>query len=179
MNHRSPAHPSPSVSLLRRPWRPGLAKSLLASWLLVASALLGTPAIAQESSPEDEPFSYTQLLASIEENQVASIDYDPATDKVMVEFVDPSRPPREVEVLDDNPELIRRAREQGVEFNVTPSSDRSAVLGLFVNILLLFLLRSRSRSCAARLPPQAKRSILANPAPASKWRRKRAFFSTM
>ncbi len=140
MNHRSRIQASSYALPVRRRWRPTLVKPLLASWLLAASALVGTPAIAQESSPEEEQFSYTQLLTSIEENQVNNIEYDPATGKAEVEFVDPNRPVQQVEMLDDNPELIRTVRDRGVEFNVTPSSDRSAVLGLLVNILLLFLL---------------------------------------
>ena len=117
-----------------------LVKPLLAGWLLAASALLGSPAIAQESPTEQEPFSYTQLLRSLDASQVKSIEYDPAIGKAVVEFIDPDRSSQQVELLADNPELVERVRAQGVEFNVVPSSDRSAVLGLLVNIVLLFLL---------------------------------------
>ncbi len=117
-----------------------LVKPLLAGWLLAASALLGSPAIAQESPTEREPFSYTQLLRSLDASQVKSIEYDPAIGKAVVEFIDPDRSSQQVELFADNPELVERVRAQGVEFNVVPSSDRSAVLGLLVNIVLLFLL---------------------------------------
>ncbi len=117
-----------------------LVKPLLAGWLLAASALLGSPVIAQESPTEREPFSYTQLLRSLDASQVKSIEYDPAIGKAVVEFIDPDRSSQQVELLADNPELVERVRAQGVEFNVVPSSDRSAVLGLLVNIVLLFLL---------------------------------------
>ncbi|NJL01114.1 MAG: ATP-dependent zinc metalloprotease FtsH [Spirulinaceae cyanobacterium SM2_1_0] len=136
-SHRSDRDSSPSS---RRRGSAALAKHLLASALLTANVWLGAPAIAQEASPEREEFSYTQLLQSVESGQVSSIEYDPAAGKAEVTFTDSSQPSQQVEMLDENDELVTLVRERNVEFNVEPTSDRSAMLGLLVNILLLFLL---------------------------------------
>jgi cell division protease FtsH len=157
----------------KRFWR------LAASLLLVQGIAWGMPAQAQQS--EEKSLSYGQLLEKVEAGEVARVEIDPGTNVAQVQLKGQPEEasPQEVMLLDQNTELIERLRNNNIEFDVEPTADNSAALGLVANLFLLLLLlaglmmilrRSSSNSgqalnfgkSRARFQMEAKTGILFN-----------------
>jgi cell division protease FtsH len=152
---------------------------LAASLLLTQGIAWGVPAQAQQS--EDKSLSYGQLLEKVEAGEVARVEIDPGTNLAQVQLKGQSTEaaPKEVMLLDQNTELIEKLRNNNIEFDVEPTADNSAALGLVANLFLLLLLlaglmmilrRSSSNSgqalnfgkSRARFQMEAKTGILFN-----------------
>lgn len=152
-----------------------LTGALAASWLVLQSMLVGTPALAQK---EREPLTYGELLQKIEAGEVTKIELDPDqnTAKVQLEGQQPNDPPQEVVLLEQNPELIEKVRAKKVDLEVRSSADSTVAIGLLANLLwilplmavmLLFLRRSTNASnqafsfgkSRARFQMQAKTGV--------------------
>ncbi len=120
--------------------RSAMAGAITASWILLQAVLLGTPAAAQTG--RDSTLSYGQLLQKVEAGEVNRVEIDPTQQvaKVRLEGDPKQGPMREVVLLGENPELIAKLRANEVDFEVQPSSDHSAAVGLFANLLLIFIL---------------------------------------
>jgi cell division protease FtsH len=114
-------------------------RQLITSWAIIQTVLAVTPVLAKN---DRNTLTYSQLLEKIEQNQVASVDIDPTTQKAAVTLVGQSAktPPQEVRLFEQNPELISKLKAKKVEFDVQSSTDNSAILGLFTNLVVLFLL---------------------------------------
>ncbi|HEY9833331.1 MAG TPA: ATP-dependent zinc metalloprotease FtsH [Stenomitos sp.] len=113
---------------------------LAASVLLMQGVVFGTPAQAQQT--EKKSLNYGELLEKIDKDEVTRVQLDPGTRTAKVRLVGQKRtdPPLEVDLLDQNPELIEKLREQKVELDVEATTDNSAALGLVANLFLLLLL---------------------------------------
>lgn len=111
---------------------------ILASWAISSSVMLGGPAFA-DTAPNS--MTYSQLLQKIEQGQVSKIELDPAQRlaKVRLEGQKPTDPMQVVSLFEYNAELLEQIRAKKVEFEVKPSSDNSAAMGLAVNLLVIFL----------------------------------------
>ncbi|MBZ8179242.1 ATP-dependent zinc metalloprotease FtsH [Oscillatoria salina IIICB1] len=118
---------------------------LAAGWMIFQTVLLSTPVVAQQQ----DPLTYRELLQKIQAGEVTKVEIDPAQGvaKVELENGDPSDTPLEVKLLDQYPELTQTIRaynneneENIVKFDVKPTADSSAVLGLAANLLLLLVL---------------------------------------
>ena len=164
---------SPRGAMPKRFWH------LAASLLLTQGIAWGVPAQAQQS--EDKSLSYGQLLEKVEAGEVARVEIDPGTNLAQVQLKGQSTEaaPKEVMLLDQNTELIEKLRNNNIEFDVEPTADNSAALGLVANLFLLLLLlaglmmilrRSSSNSgqalnfgkSRARFQMEAKTGILFN-----------------
>ncbi len=112
---------------------------LAAGWMIFQTLLLVPPALAKR---EDNTLTYSQLLKEIEAGQVVKVELDPATHKAKVTLKNQGKkePAKEVSLFNQNPELISKIRAKNVEFEIQPSADRSAAVGLAANLLLLLLL---------------------------------------
>jgi len=164
----------------RRAVKPSVTKKhlwrILGSWAIAQSILLGTPALAQNNS---DRLSYTELLQKIEAGQVLKIEEDPSRQLAKVTYMDAENQEqsRYVGLFDTNPELMDAIRTQNVDYEVKPSADNSAAMGLVVNILvivvvlafLLMILRRSTQSSGnamnfgksrARFQMEAKTGIL-------------------
>ena len=127
---------------------------LAASWLMLQSMLVGTPALAQKEDPNS--LNYGQLLRSIDEGKVEKIELDPSqqTAKVQLKGQKPNEAPKEVLLLEQNPELTEKIRANKVELEVNSSAESRAAIGLLANLLwivplmalMLLLLRRSSNS---------------------------------
>jgi cell division protease FtsH len=127
---------------------------LAASWLIFQSMLVGSPVLAQKEDPNS--LNYGELLRSIDEGRVAKIELDPAqnTAKVQLKGQKPTDPPKEVVLLQQNPELIEKVRAKQVQLEVDSSADSRAAVGLLANLLwivplmafMLMLLRRSTNS---------------------------------
>src|SRR6478672_241547 len=118
-------------STTRSLWR------LVAGWMVVQGVMLGTPAFAKD---DQNSLSYGQLLQKIEANEVAHVEVDPANRVAKVKLKQKPNDIQEVKLFESNPELIEKIRNNNVEFEVQPSTDHSAAVGLVANLFLLFLL---------------------------------------
>ena len=118
-------------STTRNLWR------LVAGWMVVQGVMLGTPAFAKD---DQNSLSYGQLLQKIEANEVAHVEVDPANRVAKVKLKQKPNDIQEVKLFESNPELIEKIRNNNVEFEVQPSTDHSAAVGLVANLFLLFLL---------------------------------------
>ncbi|MEB3336356.1 MAG: ATP-dependent zinc metalloprotease FtsH [Leptolyngbyaceae bacterium] len=125
----------------RSPNKSVLASTLTAGWLVVQSLLLSAPVLAK---PGDNSLSYSQLLKQIDAGQVTRVEIDPTQRiaRVRLEGQKKTDPPQEVVLFEgnQNPELIQKLKANEVEYDLQPSSDNSAAIGLLVNLLLIFLL---------------------------------------
>ncbi len=112
---------------------------LAAGWMVFQTLLLAPPALAKG---ENNTLTYSQLLKKIEAGQVVKVELDPATHKAKVTLKNQGKkePAKEVSLFTQNPELISKIRAKNVEFEIQPSADRSAAVGLAANLLLLLLL---------------------------------------
>ncbi len=130
--------------------------NLMASSLVVMQTLLvGSTALAQEN--QQQKLSYSDLLRSIEANQVQRVVIDPSMNiaNVYLKDGDPKNPER-VDLFNDNRELITKIRQRDIDFVVQSGAASSAavintiqVAILFMLIVGLFLLIKRSAGSAA------------------------------
>ncbi|MGB3533272.1 MAG: ATP-dependent zinc metalloprotease FtsH [Microcoleaceae cyanobacterium] len=112
---------------------------IIGSWVLAQAVLLGTPALA-DNSPKT--LSYSELLQKIEAGEVERIEEDPARRiaKVQLKGEAEDAPAYYVELLDRNPELLQSVQTQSeLEYEVKPSADNSAAMGLMINLLVIFV----------------------------------------
>lgn len=145
--HQSAQFKSKSVVQKQHLWR------MLGSWVLAQGLVLGTPAFA-ESTPKT--LSYTDLLEKIENGEVTRIEEDPARQTAQVwikaEAAEPApvegalkqatetSPTYRVDLFERNPELLKAVRAQNIDYEVTPSTDNSAAMGLIVNLMVIFFI---------------------------------------
>ncbi|MEO1144260.1 MAG: ATP-dependent zinc metalloprotease FtsH [Cyanobacteria bacterium J06638_22] len=111
-------------------------------WFLLQSMLIAPPALSQ-TTPEEEPLSYSGLVEALEEGQVDRVTIDPRQNVAQVYLTgeDPEQP-EEVQLFTDataNQGLIELARTNGVEIEVQRSADGGAIAWLFSHALLAFL----------------------------------------
>jgi cell division protease FtsH len=113
-----------------------------ALWLVLQS-VVGAPVLAQGTPQQQQATSYSDLLRKIQASEVNKVEIDPVRNVALVQLKGKPRDAAPLEVplfLGDNPELIATARANSVELNVQPSTDSSAVTGLILNGLLIFVL---------------------------------------
>lgn len=106
-----------------------------ASWLIFQSMLVGSPALAQKEDPNS--LNYGELLRNIESGKVTKLELDPEQNKAKVQLKGqkPNDPAKEVLLLQQNPELIEKARASKVNVEVNSSADSRAAVGLLANLL--------------------------------------------
>ncbi|WP_347272356.1 ATP-dependent metallopeptidase FtsH/Yme1/Tma family protein, partial [Leptolyngbya sp. FACHB-36] len=99
---------------------------------------LAMPAVADAN----RDLSYSEFLRKVDAGQVTRVEIDPARNVARAKFEGQKKndPPKEVPLLEQNPELIEKLRANKVDFEVQPTADNSAVLGLLANLLLFLLL---------------------------------------
>jgi cell division protease FtsH len=115
-------------------------QAIAASAILAAGVLLSPAASA---NPENRnAMTYGELLQKIESSEVARVELDPAQQVARVRLKEQAKGdlPYTVKLFDNNPELIAKLREGKVDFESNPSPDNSAALGIFANLILIFLL---------------------------------------
>lgn len=131
--------------------------TLTAIWLAVQSIVASPPSLAQGETQQEQQFSYSELLKSMEAGKVNRVEIDPIRGVAEVYLKgQPENATREVALFaDDNQELYEAARENNVSLDVQPSTDGSAVAGLIfhgllafvaIMILLMFLRRTSNAS---------------------------------
>ncbi len=139
--------------------RSALAGALTAGLLMLPGILGGTPALAQKA--ERDSLTYGELIKKIEKGEVKKVELD-ETEQVAKVYLDgqkPDTPPQQVRLLEQNPELINKLKENNkVDFAEVSSANSRAAVGLLINLMwilplvalmLLFLRRSTNASSQA------------------------------
>jgi cell division protease FtsH len=112
---------------------------ILGSWMMAQGLLLGTPAFANNTP---KTLTYSQLLQKIEAGEVQKIAEDPARQMAKVTLKgdkdQKSSSVYWVSLFEQNPELMREIRANNVEYEVSPTADNSAAMGLIINMLIIF-----------------------------------------
>ena len=130
------------------PLKGAAIRGLITTTLVLAQGITLMPAMADSSrDPQcyrDSPNSlcYSDLLREINEGNVTRVEIDPTqrVARVTLDKQKKGEPPREVPLFEQNPELINALRSNEVEYEVQPTADNSAVMGILANLLLFFLL---------------------------------------
>ena len=143
----------------RQTKRSALAGALTAGLLMLPGILGGTPALAQKA--ERDSLTYGELIKKIEKGEVKKVELD-ETEQVAKVYLDgqkPETPPQQVRLLEQNPELINKLKENNkVDFAEVSSANSRAAVGLLINLMwilplvalmLLFLRRSTNASSQA------------------------------
>lgn len=114
-------------------------KQIIAGWMILHSFLTVTPALAKS---EEKVLTYGNLLEKIDQGQVSKLEIDPALQIAKVTLVGQGEkePPKEVKLLEQNPELIAKLKAKNVEFDLQPTADNSAAVNLMTNLFIVFLL---------------------------------------
>lgn len=120
------------------------------SWLIFTSVIFGSPVLAQQ---EQNLLSYSDLLLKIEQGDVKKIAIDETTSLAKVTLIDDQEEnqPKEVRLLNQNPELIGKIQRINTQAEATGdqkiielvfqrSADHSAALGIAANLFLLVVL---------------------------------------
>ncbi|MGB3615708.1 MAG: ATP-dependent zinc metalloprotease FtsH [Elainellaceae cyanobacterium] len=128
---------SPRLRRQARPRRASIAAGMITfSWMLLQS--ISMPAIAQDA--EDGELTYSELLEEIDSGDVTRLKIDPAgTATVELQGQDE---PKDVILFEgsQNQELLERAKQRGIDIDVQPSADTSAIAWLLTNLLVAFLI---------------------------------------
>lgn len=96
---------------------------------------------SQNSGTETPKLTYGKVLQSIDEGQVQRVEIDPINKLARVYLKDKKAgdPVPEITLLDQNPELIEKLRNNNVEFDVQPAPSNAAALGLILNIFWILV----------------------------------------
>ena len=131
---------------------------LAAGAIMLHPLLGGAPALAQKA--ERDTLTYGELLQKIDKGEVKRVELDESQQvaRVQLEGQEARTPMQEVKLLEQNPELIEKLRQNKVDFEESSSADSRAAVSLLINLLwilplialmLLFLRRSSNASSQA------------------------------
>jgi cell division protease FtsH len=131
--------------------------ALAASLILLPGIVAGTPVLAQKA--ERTTLTYGELIKKTEKGEVKKVELDEAENiaKVYLAGQNPDSP-IQVKLLEQNPELINKLKQNNVDFAEVSSANSRAAVGLLINLMwilplvalmLLFLRRSTNASSQA------------------------------
>jgi cell division protease FtsH len=114
---------------------------LAAGWMILQTVLLTTPALGQEAK---NSLSYSQFLQKLEQGQVAKVQLDETTNRAKVTLKGQSQeePAKTVVLFEQNQNLIPKIRAKNAELEIDNSADRTAAVGIILNLLIVLLLLS-------------------------------------
>ncbi|CCQ68510.1 Cell division protein FtsH [Crocosphaera watsonii WH 0402] len=101
---------------------------LITSTLFLQLLLMAGPSWGQD---KEEEYSYGQLLNDIDAGKVTLVEIDPRLQRAKVTLRGQEEP-REVRLLQQNPELINSLKANDVKIDYNPSPDNSAMVRLML-----------------------------------------------
>ena len=115
-------------------------RRLAASWMILQTVFLTTPALAQRV--KNNNLSYSQFIQKLKRGEIAKVELDETTNKAKVTLKEQNKndPPKEVILFAQNQDLIPKIRNTNVEFEVTSSLDHSTTVGVIANLIIILLL---------------------------------------
>ena len=115
-------------------------RRLAASWMILQTVFLTTPALAQRV--KDNNLSYSQFIQKLQRGEIAKVELDETTNKAKVTLKAQNKNdhPKEVILFAQNQDLIPKIRNTNVDFEITSSLDHSTTVGVIANLIIILLL---------------------------------------
>ncbi|TRT78916.1 MAG: ATP-dependent zinc metalloprotease FtsH [Microcystis sp. M_OC_Ca_00000000_S217Cul] len=137
MDQKSPLTVVRAKSAKNRGRRP-VWKGIVSTWMILQTFGHVTPAWSQKNP---NTLTYGELLEKIEQGKVKKVEINPSLQQAAVTLVGQTDkdPPKEVNLFDQNPELIKRLDAKKIEYGILPSTDNSALINVLTNLLVIIL----------------------------------------
>lgn len=113
-------------------------KGIVSTWMILQTFGPVTPAWSQKTP---NTLTYGELLEKIEQGKVKKVEINPSLQRAAVTLVGQTdkHPPKEVNLFDQNPELIKKLDAKKIEYGILPSTDNSALINVLTNLLVIIL----------------------------------------
>ena len=137
MDQKSPLTVVRAKSAKNRGNRP-VWKGIVTTWMILQTFGQVTPAWSQKTP---NTLTYGELLEKIEQGKVKKVEINPSLQQAAVTLVGQTDkdPPKEVNLFDQNPELIKKLDAEKIEYGILPSTDNSALINVLTNLLVIIL----------------------------------------
>ncbi|MFM7475265.1 MAG: ATP-dependent zinc metalloprotease FtsH, partial [Microcystis aeruginosa] len=137
MDQKSPLTVVRAKSAKNRGHRP-VWKGIVATWMILQTFGHVSPAWSQKNP---NTLTYGELLEKIEQGKVKKVEINPSLQQAAVTLVGQTDkdPPKEVNLFDQNPELIKKLDAEKIEYGILPSTDNSALINVLTNLLVIIL----------------------------------------
>ena len=113
-------------------------KGIVSTWMILQTFGYVSPAWSQKTP---NTLTYGELLKKIEQGEVKKVEINPSLQQAAVTLVGQTDkdPPKEVNLFDQNPELIKKLDAEKIEYGILPSTDNSALINVLTNLLVIIL----------------------------------------
>ncbi|MCE2669017.1 MAG: ATP-dependent zinc metalloprotease FtsH [Microcystis sp. 49638_E5] len=93
------------------------------------------------SQKNPNTLTYGELLEKIDQGKVKKVEINPSLQQAAVTLVGQTDkdPPKEVNLFDQNPELIKKLDAEKIEYGILPSTDNSALINVLTNLLVIII----------------------------------------
>jgi cell division protease FtsH len=137
MDQKSPLTVVRAKSAKNRGRRP-VWKGIVTTWMILQTFGHVTPAWSQKNP---NTLTYGELLEKIDQGKVKKVEINPSLQQAAVTLVGQTDkdPPKEVNLFDQNPELIKKLDAEKIEYGILPSTDNSALINVLTNLLVIIL----------------------------------------
>ncbi|MCZ8046310.1 MAG: ATP-dependent zinc metalloprotease FtsH [Microcystis aeruginosa K13-05] len=137
MDQKSPLTVVRAKSAKNRGRRP-VWKGIVTTWMILQTFGHVTPAWSQKNQ---NTLTYGELLEKIDQGKVKKVEINPSLQQAAVTLVGQTDkdPPKEVNLFDQNPELIKKLDAEKIEYGILPSTDNSALINVLTNLLVIIL----------------------------------------
>ena len=137
MDQKSPLTVVRAKSAKNRGRRP-VWKGIVTTWMILQTFGHVTAAWSQK---KPNTLTYGELLEKIEQGKVKKVEINPSLQQAAVTLVGQTDkdPPKEVNLFDQNPELIKKLDAEKIEYGILPSTDNSALINVLTNLLVIIL----------------------------------------
>ncbi|MCZ8117192.1 MAG: ATP-dependent zinc metalloprotease FtsH [Microcystis sp. LE18-22.4A] len=137
MDQKSPLTVVRAKSAKNRGRRP-VWKGMVTTWMILQTFGHVTPAWSQKNQ---NTLTYGELLEKIDQGKVKKVEINPSLQQAAVTLVGQTDkdPPKEVNLFDQNPELIKKLDAEKIEYGILPSTDNSALINVLTNLLVIIL----------------------------------------
>ncbi|MBD2624280.1 ATP-dependent zinc metalloprotease FtsH [Microcystis flos-aquae FACHB-1344] len=137
MDQKSPLTVVRAKSAKNRGRRP-VWKGMVTTWMILQTFGHVTPAWSQKNQ---NTLTYGELLEKIEQGKVKKVEINPSLQQAAVTLVGQTDkdPPKEVNLFDQNPELIKKLDAEKIEYGILPSTDNSALINVLTNLLVIII----------------------------------------
>ena len=137
MDQKSPLTVVRAKSAKNRGRRP-VWKGIVTTWMILQTFGHVTPAWSQKNP---NTLTYGELLEKIDQGKVKKVEINPSLQQAAVTLVGQTdkEPPKEVNLFDQNPELIKKLDAKKIEYGILPSTDNSALINVLTNLLVIII----------------------------------------
>ena len=137
MDQKSPLTVVRAKSAKNRGRRP-VWKGMVTTWMILQTFGHVTPAWSQKNQ---NILTYGELLEKIEQGKVKKVEINPSLQQAAVTLVGQTDkdPPKEVNLFDQNPELIKKLDAKKIEYGILPTTDNSALINVLTNLLVIII----------------------------------------